>query len=177
MESALEEIRGEKVVLRDLRREDADAMAAWPKFAEPELDWANFSLATGRERDVWFYEERSRPSYQRWAVTTQDGQLIGLVSLRSIDRLSGSAILGIRFSPTNVDQGFGTDCIKSLLNYAFTHMGLRRIDLDVLTTNYRARRCYAKCGFEEMERYRSFDGHEYIVMRAVSQNAGVQFLR
>lgn len=157
---------GDRVVLRELRREDADVLASWPRFQEPDLQWANFELRTPAERDAWVSYETGDSTRKRWAVTTLDDELVGLVGLRHVDYGDGSAVLGIRLKPTKVNQGYGTDAITTLLRYAFFEVGLRRVDLDVLDTNIRAIRCYEKCGFREIGRTRHIDGCIYISMRA-----------
>lgn len=155
---------GERVVLRDVRREDADVVATWPRFTEPELQWANLSLRTPRERDAWYRHEQSDRTRLRLAITTRDGELAGFLGLREIDWRRRRATLGIRLSPLHVNQGLGTDAIRTLLRYAFDELALTRVDLDVAARNLRARRCYEKVGFTETGGHRGLDGQHYLDM-------------
>jgi RimJ/RimL family protein N-acetyltransferase len=155
---------GERVVLRDVRREDADVAATWPRFTEPELQWANLSLRTPSEREVWYRHEQSDGNRVRLAVTTRDGELAGFLGLREIDWRRRRATLGIRLSPLHVNQGLGTDAIRTLLRYAFGELGLARVDLDVAVHNHRARRCYEKVGFTETGGHWGLDGQRYLDM-------------
>ncbi|MBI4506442.1 MAG: GNAT family N-acetyltransferase [Chloroflexi bacterium] len=157
-------IVGEHVVLRDVRREDAEDAATWPRFAEPELQWANVALRTPSERDAWFRHELSDTERVRLAVTTRDGELAGFLGLRDIDWRQRRATLGIRLSPLHVNQGLGTDAIRTLLRYAFETLDLARVDLDVAERNHRARRCYTKVGFSETSTHWGFDGQRYLDM-------------
>ncbi|MBI3966003.1 MAG: GNAT family N-acetyltransferase [Chloroflexi bacterium] len=157
-------IRGRRVVLRDVRREDADVMSRWPRFVEPELQWANVTLRTPGEKEAWYRHEQSDWSRLRLAITNEDGELIGLMGLRDVDRRGGTATLGIRMSANHVGTGYGTDAITALLGYAFTEMQLLRVNLDVAANNPRAQRCYVKCGFSVTGRHRGFDNVEYIDM-------------
>lgn len=155
---------GERVVLRDVRREDADVAATWPRFTEPELQWANLSLRTPSEREAWFRHEQSASNRLRLAVTTRDGELAGFLGLREIDWRQRRATLGIRLSPLHVNRGLGTDAIRTLLRYAFDELGLVRVDLDVAVHNQRARRCYEKVGFTATGGHWGFDGQRYLDM-------------
>lgn len=155
---------GERVVLRDVRWEDADVAASWPRFTEPELQWANVSLRTPREREAWFHHEQSDAARLRLAVTTRAGELAGFLGLRDIDWRQRRATLGIRLSPLHVSQGLGTDAIRTLLRYAFDTLRLERVDLDVAERNHRARRCYVKIGFAETGAHWGYDGQRYLDM-------------
>lgn len=156
-------IAGEAVALRELRWEDMGEMERWPRFAEPELQWANFDLKTPAQKEAWFRQELHDPSRKRFAITL-DGRLIGVLGLRAIDYRQGRATLGIRLSAGEVGKGYGTDAIKALLAHAFGSMRLRHVDLDVAEDNGRARRCYEKCGFRVVGRRRDYRGQVYIDM-------------
>lgn len=157
-------IRGQQVLLREITRQDADVIARWPKFTEPDLQWANFDLRTPQEKDLWFRQEQGDFTRLRLAVARPGGAIIGLVSLRDIDYRRGSATLGIRLSAGQVGQGYGTDAISALLGYAFGALGLKRVNLDVAQHNARAQRCYEKCGFAVVGQHPGGDGSPYIDM-------------
>ncbi len=156
-------IAGEKVVLRELRWEDMDEMERWPRYTEPEFQWANFDLRTPGQKDAWFRQELYDPSRKRFGIVA-DGRLIGVLGLRAIDYRRGRATLGIRLSPAEVNKGYGTDAIKAALAYAFGHLRLQHVDLDVAESNLRAQRCYQKCGFRLVRRRRDFRGAVYLDM-------------
>jgi diamine N-acetyltransferase len=157
-------IRGQSVDLRELSRSDVDEMARWPRFQEPDLQWANLELATQRDRDNWFERGRSNGSRRRFSVIDRHHRVIGTVGLRNIDYHFGEGTLGIIMSPEAVNRGYGTDVITTLVRYAFERMGLRKIYLDVAEDNRRAQRCYEKCGFATFGRHVGADGIAYIDM-------------
>lgn len=151
-------------MLRQVRREDADVAAGWPRFTDPGLQWANLSLRTASEREAWYRHEQSDTDRLRLAITTRDGELAGFLGLRQIDWSRSRATLGIRLSPLHVNHGLGTDAIRTLLRHAFEALGLQRVDLDVAERNERARRCYEKVGFAETGAHWGFDAQRYIDM-------------
>ncbi len=140
-------IRDSKVTLREMVRADVDEMACWPRFSEPELQWANLDLHTQRERDVYFDYGRSNTTRKRFVVLDRAGRIVGTLGLRNIDYYSAEATLGIIIRADAVGQGYGTDAIRNVLAYAFGTLGMRRVLLDVAENNIRARRCYEKIGF------------------------------
>ncbi|MCI2424239.1 GNAT family N-acetyltransferase [Saccharopolyspora sp. K220] len=44
-------------------------------------------------------------------------------------------------------RGLGSEATQLVLEYAFTELGLHRVDLRVLAFNERAIACYTTCGF------------------------------
>jgi RimJ/RimL family protein N-acetyltransferase len=49
--------------------------------------------------------------------------------------------------PSGQGRGLGTEATRLLLGYAFEHLPLHRIELEVYAFNPRARRAYEKAGF------------------------------
>ncbi|HUE75526.1 MAG TPA: GNAT family protein [Chloroflexota bacterium] len=157
-------IRGQSVDLRELSRPDVDEMARWPRFEEPDLQWANLELTSPRDRDNWYERGRSNSSRRRFSVIDRHNRVVGTVGLRNIDYHFGEGTLGIIMSADAVNQGYGTDVITTLVRYAFERMGLRKIYLDVAEDNRRAQRCYEKCGFTTFGQHNGSDGIAYIDM-------------
>jgi RimJ/RimL family protein N-acetyltransferase len=58
------------------------------------------------------------------------------------------ATLGIVIGEKHLwDQGYGSDALAVALEHAFTKIGLRRVKLETLERNARARRAFEKAGF------------------------------
>jgi len=142
-------VRDSKVTLREMTRADVDEMACWPRFVEPELQWANLDLITPRERDVYYERGRSNATRKRFVIVDRKSRVIGTVGLRNIDFFAEEGTLGIIIRADEVGRGYGTDAIRNVLAYAFGTLGLRRVLLDVAEHNLRARRCYERIGFSE----------------------------
>ncbi|MHB1005269.1 MAG: GNAT family N-acetyltransferase [Chloroflexota bacterium] len=156
-------IVGNKVTLRELRWEDIADMERWPLYDEPDLQWANFDLKTQGQKEIWYRQELYDPSRRRYAILAGDA-LVGVLGLRGIDFQRGRATLGIRLSAGEVNKGYGTDAILTVLDHAFNRLRLAQVDLDVAEENHRAQRCYLKCGFHFVRRRQDYRGAVYLDM-------------
>ena len=163
-EPALEIAEGERVILRELARGDVDEMARWPRFDEPELQWANIELSTARERDAWYERSRSNPTRRRFTIFARDGRAVGTIGLRNIDYRFGEGTLGIIVNAADVGGGYGTDAVRTIVRFAFERLGLRKVYLDVAEGNERARRCYDRVGFVRIGQHRGPEGITYVDM-------------
>ncbi len=137
--------------LRELERKDLPAINAWRN--DPELIallGAPFRYINP-EVDVKWYESYmgSRAGAVRCAITEGDcDDILGLISLTSVDHLNQSAELHIMIGDAqNQGRGIGTFAVKTMLNHAFSNMNLQRVELTVLADNERAIHLYEKCGF------------------------------
>jgi diamine N-acetyltransferase len=165
--SELEQIVGQRVLLRELVRADVDQMADWPRFIEPELQWANLELSTVRDRDAWYERSRSNVARRRFTIFSRDAvrpRCVGTIGLRNVDFRYGEGTLGIIVNASDVGRGYGTDAIKALLRYAFENLGLRKVYLDVAEGNDRAMRCYDRIGFTRIGQHRGSEGILYVDM-------------
>ena len=159
-----ETIEGDVVSLREMERADVDEIARWPRFVEPEYQWANLNLSTPGARDSWYEHGRSNGTRRRFVVLDPQGQIIGTLGLRNVDFKYGEGTLGIIIAAHVVDRGYGTDAVLTLVRFAFERMGLRKVYLDVAVNNTRARRCYDKCGFIVTGHHQGSDGLRYTDM-------------
>jgi diamine N-acetyltransferase len=140
-------LRGDRVTLRHMVRNDVDAMAAWPSFTEPELQWANLDLTFPSERDAYFDRGRTNGNRRRFVIINERNEIVGTVGLRNVDFQAGEATLGIIIRADVVGMGYGTDTVRTILRYAFDILELKRVLLDVAISNHRARHVYDKLGF------------------------------
>jgi RimJ/RimL family protein N-acetyltransferase len=152
-------LRGEKVIIRPMIREDVEKMQAWQPFTDPLDSLWNVSQH-GSENYVWFQAQASDPSRRWYAVEDLSGHLVGRLSLRQISGRK-SARLGITLGAEYVGQGYGTDAIRTFLVYYFRELGFQTLYLDVAAPNERAIRCYERCGFKYVgSRYRGVGSDE-----------------
>ncbi|MFW9909145.1 MAG: GNAT family N-acetyltransferase [Candidatus Thorarchaeota archaeon] len=77
------------------------------------------------------------------------GDIIGSCALHDVDWLSRSCGLGIAiYAEKDWNQGLGTEALQLLIDFGWTHLNLRRIELSVHSHNPRAQRVYEKLGFK-----------------------------
>lgn len=85
------------------------------------------------------------------AVIAKDHQKhIGNVKLGPIDKNHAFTILGVMIGDRNYwGKGYGPEAIKLAVEYAFTKLGLRKINADVYENNIGSLRAFQKTGFQE----------------------------
>ena len=144
-------LRGEKVRLRPIEREDLPRFVRW--FGDPEVRrHLSFYLPPSlAQEERWFerlQERLARNEDLVLAIETLEGGHIGNIGLHRINWKDRNAELGIAIGEKEYwDQGYGTDAIRTLLRVAFEEMNLHRVQLRVDVDNLRGIRCYEKCGF------------------------------
>jgi len=139
--------KGVSTVIRPFTRDDVDSWLSWPWHPDP-LYQSSYPRPMNRyERDAWYYERLNRTDYMMFAVDDFDGHLVGLLTLRNIDRARTHAVLGITLSYSYLDYGYGTDSLWAFLGYYFDYMRFEAMVLDVAAYNRRGQRVYEKCGF------------------------------
>ena len=157
-------IEGEKVKLRAIEREDIPRFVRWLNDREIVGYLARYMPISKAEEERWFEQQLEDESSRVFAIETREGVHIGNIGLDKMDWKNGHAEMGLFIGEREVwGQGYGTDAILALLDFAFNEMNLHRVYLHVLAFNQRAIRCYEKCGFvlEGTERESVFRGGRY----------------
>lgn len=146
---------GDRIYLSPRNPEDAEIFTNWLNDFET-TDYIGKShnlISLNGEKD--FLESNSNPECTFVIVTLDNNQMIGTVSLESIDHVNRCATLGIFIGEKNFrSKGYGTEAIRLILEYGFKYLNLENINLDVMSFNERALACYKKCGFKEYGRRR-----------------------
>lgn len=148
---------GERIYLSPRNSEDAELFTKWMNDFE-------ITDYTGRSATIMTldaekkYLENKNMDLETTAFAIVDlktDKMVGTLSLENISYNNRTAVLGIFIGdPDYRSNGYGTEAIKLLLDFAFNYMNLNSIKLDVLSCNERAIKCYIKCGFKEVGRWR-----------------------
>jgi ribosomal-protein-alanine N-acetyltransferase len=161
-------IKGEKVVLRGKRLEDARQDYAWK--TDPELSQLDATLPLEVPFKTYlltYAEELDRSIDGKghlFAVETLDGKHIGNCCYYNVERGRREAEVGILIGDAAYwDAGYGTDAVNALLDHVFRKERLRRVYLHTLAWNTRAQKAFKKCGFVEDKRV-TRAGYEFIRM-------------
>lgn len=157
-------LRGERVLLRAVQREDLDGL--WDLFEDLELTarWSDRPPVPWSREDWVSRFERHLGEMRRDDVEfaiEAEGAFIGKCGLQHVDHYRGLAELGIALGRDHWGKGYGQDAVRTLLEYAFRHLNLRKVWLKVLADDARAVGAYKKVGFVEEGRLREdawFDG-------------------
>ena len=160
-------ITGTRIRLRQKRLADARNDHTWQ--TDPELANLDASpqLTIGFMSyllDYTWSRHFASPTSRRFAVETLDGKHIGNCSYYDITETNSRAELGIMIGNRDYwDKGYGTDAVRTLINYIFRETRLDRIYLKTLETNTRAQKCFKKCGFTPYG-HLARDGYSFVLM-------------
>jgi RimJ/RimL family protein N-acetyltransferase len=154
-------LKGEVVVLRPVEREDMTRLAALWQDLETVTRRSSFPPLPKSAADLEALYDRDTadpPTDLAFFVVEARGEAIGMAGLHRIDHFNSRAELGLGLVPERVGQGYGQDAARVLVEYAFRHLNLRRVWLEVLADDGRAVGAYRKAGFVEEGRLR---GHAW----------------
>lgn len=159
---------GQKVRLVPLSKADAARLAQWTQDSE-YLRLLDAEIA--KPVPVATMEKRIEEANQSsrgflFGLSTLDrAELVGFVELDGILWNQGVAWIGLAIGRRdNWDQGYGTDAMRLIINYAFRELNLRRLQLTVFEYNQRALQVYRNLGFQHEGTFRKFlerDGKVY----------------
>jgi len=168
-------LRGEKVTLRAIERDDLPLLCRWNNDVEVEL-------AGGGDPPIPQSLARLQAAFDQDAAKggrdgagfaiEADAKLIGQCGLRGFNETDRTCELGITIGERDYwSRGYGRDAVRLLLDYAFRLRNMRKVFLSVWGNNPRAIRCYLACGFVEEGRLRehvwSAGGYEDLVYMGV----------
>lgn len=152
-------IRGERVALGPLHRGLLPLLERWendfqtidlggddPRPMTAEAVAAAWEPLLCGEREAWLgFAIYSLPELRP----------IGVMNIRDYTNPHGTAEFGITIGdPVDRGQGYGTEAVRLLLDYAFTVLGVHNVWLDTPAYNLGAIRAYEKAGFREIGRRR-----------------------
>ncbi len=141
-------IQGDRVILRPIELDDMVSLQRWDD--DPEIVSLVGKKFTHPERTLlWFSRVHHSAECLALAITDRaSGTLVGDLELEDISWRSGRAELRICIGEKDFwGQGYGTDAIRTFMDYAFANTSLKHVYLRVYTSNRRAISCYKKCGF------------------------------
>ena len=151
-------LRGELVVLRPIRADDAEAMWEMVNDEEGRRLTGTTTTLTFEETASWCASLPERDGRIDWAITHGSDEYLGEIVLNEIDPVDANANLRLSLRPGQRGRGFGSEAIALVLAHAFAEppfgLGLHRVSLDVLSINPRARILYESLGFVEEGRLR-----------------------
>jgi RimJ/RimL family protein N-acetyltransferase len=155
-------LTAKKVRLRPVSESDLVHFQRW--LADDELRrWLGSveEQPSVAEEFDWYVSKRQDPDTILWSIEAADGALLGNVELR-LSPLNRRADVGIGiFDRQRWGEGYGTEAMRLVLDYAFGELELNRVELTADEENTRAIRSYEKCGFVReglLREHRLIDG-------------------
>lgn len=143
-------IRGKKVVLRAIEREDLELLHKWSN--DPEI---NYMLggwhfpSNMNDQEKWFETLSLNSNNQRFAIDTEDLGLIGMANLVNVNWKDRNGFHGMLLGDKDMrGKGYGVDTIMAVNRYAFEELGLMRMNGSMISYNEASIGVYTKkCGW------------------------------
>lgn len=147
-------LHGERVYLRRPTMEDAKHIFYWE-----------------RDDEVWRYDphrpySKSMPEFlpgfernyvqgngrQFWFIIEDEQHVpIGTITYFNLDYRTGQVEIGLGLGDkTRWGKGYGSDAIRTVVDYLFNQQGIVRVYAETAEANQPARRSFARAGFSEV---------------------------
>jgi ribosomal-protein-alanine N-acetyltransferase len=141
----------ERLILRELSRDDTDAMVAI--FGLPEMyRFLNQPLVDTPEKAIdlidWFVGKFAAHEFVTWAITL-DGKLIGVCGTYAHDDENKRIEIGYHIVPTLWGQGYATEAARAIIAWSFANLDIHRIEADCTEGNIGSELVMLKCGFTQ----------------------------
>lgn len=142
-------LRGRHISLAPVRTTDLPRLFEWINDREQVVWNAPYRPVHETDHLAWFNAIQRRSDVVIFAIRlTKNDDLIGSCQLTDVDQVHRSASLQIRIGQVGErGHGHGTEAVELLLRHAFADLGLRRVQLQVFSSNEAALRSYGKVGF------------------------------
>lgn len=142
------------MVLRELRKKDAEFMLEWMHDSNVVAYLGkNFASKTIEDCQNFIEESVQNPGDGRnFAIVDDNDEYMGTISLKNIEWDKKRAEYAISCRTKAMGKGFARKATEELFLYAAEKLGLTLIYLYVRPSNIRAQKLYHKVGFEETEK-------------------------
>jgi aminoglycoside 6'-N-acetyltransferase len=143
-------LRGNRVLLRPGRPEDADKLVRIRREPEVARRWGNADI-----------EEEAREGLigtEEGFVVEVDGEVVGAIQYgEEDDPMYRHANMDVFLATSRHGQGIGTEAIRLLARHLFEDRDHHRITIDPAADNAVAIRAYEKAGFRRVGIMRSYE--------------------
>lgn len=143
-------IRGKTITLRAPEPSDAPTLHRWAN--DPDLwrmlgGW-HFPYSKGSTQ-AWIEAHGARDGAdQVFCIVAPGDDLVGTANLTDIDWKNRTASHGLMLGEARFrGKGYALDASFALMRFAFDELGLHRLDAEILASNVRSQRFFAKCGW------------------------------
>ena len=144
-------LHGERTYLRSGERSDIPAFVRWFNDRRTTRTLIFLGPMGTVSEEAWFTNMSEHHGRDRWFFVIcrlDDDRPVGSIDLHEVDYRNGSASLGIAIGdPADTGHGYGSDALRTLIDFGFDQLRLERIQLEVYDFNDPARRLYERIGF------------------------------
>ena len=134
------ELTTRRLLLRKLRREDAPAffhrLASSEAVTKYMLFQPHRELSESQESVEKALARYETGRFYRWCITQKDhGELIGIIDLLRFDEARNACSFAYMLSADCWNQGYGTEALQAVLDFAFREMGIATVLADHMAGN------------------------------------------
>ena len=154
------ELLGERLILREWRVDEVQAMYRWQ--GNPEvtryLSWGAKTLADSAEHLASCIAEQGRPDREAYFLAVQrrdSGEVVGDAGFRWTQRADSEGRFGYFLEPATWGQGYGTEAARLVLKMAFVELGASVVRASCDERNHASERVMQKCGMRREHRRES----------------------
>ena len=150
MKSKSSILESERVYLRPFN--DSDIENVYKGLSHPDIikyyGISFDSLEATKEQMNWFSDLEKNGTGIWWAVCSKtDDKFLGAGGLNDLSKENKKAEIGFWLLPDSWGKGIMTETMPLIFNYAFTEIGLHRIEGFVETKNHNCKKALAKLDF------------------------------
>lgn len=166
----------DKIKLRYFELDDITKLSTIRSLPENYKFFYEFEPLNKEQQLSWWQNSYNKQNEKNFIIVKQESEeLIGTVSLVNIDTRNRNAELGRLFVFNEFSgKGYAKLAVKQIINYAFKHLNLQKVFLEVISNNDNAIKLYEKIGFKEEGCLKShiFKNGQYIdiMMMALFKN-------
>ena len=154
-------LRGEKVLLRPIKRSDITNYLKWFNDSEVIYYLAMYLPMTEMAEEKWIEDAASRTQagtsvyFIIEAIEGDSSKPLGTIGLHGISPKDHVGTFGIAIGEKDYwGKGYGTEATQLILEYGFQQLNLHRISSSAFAFNERSIRLHKKVGFKDEGRQR-----------------------
>jgi RimJ/RimL family protein N-acetyltransferase len=141
-------LSGERLSLRTFEEEDVEFVSDGVNDPSVWKSVGGQSTPTNRLLEREFFEDVSHDGDAVAFVATDGETPVGMVELQPIDWEKGVAEVGVWIAATQQGNGYATEAMRLVVDYAFDQLRLHKVRTEVFDFNEASRRLMDRVGFE-----------------------------
>lgn len=142
------------MILRKLRTDDAEHMYEWMHDdGVVHFMMKDFNSMTMADCQAFIKRSEKDNINCNMAIADDTGKYMGTVSLKNINRDTGSAEFAIVLCREAIGKGYGSFGMREMIKKGFSELGLKKIYWSSNAEDPRAQKFYHKMGYSEMSDY------------------------
>ena len=143
-------IVGKKTILRNIKKEDLKILRDWRNSSGIRDFNTQYILLNIKNQNCW-YDSISRKNSERkmFMILDKQNKRIGICGLIHIDKENRNSDVAIIIGKKDIHgKGFGSDSLRTLLNYGFKELKMHRIGAEILEFNKKSISFFEKLNFK-----------------------------